>query len=386
MLRVLKYEEEQINRLLFQVSIIVPVVAYFVVFYFLNGSYIDAMVFSMAISGIVIRIFEKKLGKYAKYFYLSIMPFWGAVVIVFCNDGKFVAMTQAYLLWLFLGTAYYDVSAVKGCVAVTIIANSIGILINPEAYLKMHPPIIWGFVVFLYVIAVICALSITQRSHRLLEMEEQINDYENDLSYFQALQEKDEKYGELIHNMVHYLMAIGQMAKEENHEDILGLLKELNVELEHNVSIVYTNHKMVNAILSEKRTEAEKKNISFDAQVEQGCRFGKILDTDLVAMLGNLLDNAIRAAGKCEEGKRKVLVQIYMENQGRICVVKIVNTFWEKLVKNRSGFVSTKSEEGLHGVGIRSVKNMAEKYGGYLECLTEDHIFTSILVLHIGKE
>lgn len=141
-LRVLKYEEEQINTLLFRVSVIVPVVAYFVVVYFLGGSYKDAMVFSMAISGIVVRLFEKKLEGYAKYLYLSIMPFWGAVVLVFCNDGKFVAMTQAYFLWLFLGTAYYDVSAVKGCVGVTLVANSIGMLISPGAYLKLHPPII----------------------------------------------------------------------------------------------------------------------------------------------------------------------------------------------------------------------------------------------------
>ena len=386
MLRVLKYEESQINTLLFWVSIVVPVVAYFVVVYFLGGSPTkDAMVFSMAISSVVIRLFEGKLGKYAKYFYLSIMPLWGAVVLVYCNDGMFVSMTYAYLLWLFLGTAYYEVSAVQGCVVVTIVANVIGAMINADAYLKIHKPIIWGFNIFLYIIAVICAVSITKRSQRLLEMEEQINDYENELAFFETLQEKDEKHGEFIHNIVHYLMAIGEMAKEHNHENILGLIKELNVELEHSVNIVYTYHRVVNVILSEKRAAAEKRDIEFDVQVEQGCRFGQISDGDLVAMFGNLLDNAIRAAGKCEGDKRKVTVRMYMENQGRVCVVKIVNPYMGKLVKNRNGFVSTKKGDGIHGVGIKSVGNMAEKYGGYLECMTDDNMFTSLLVLHVEK-
>lgn len=386
MLRVLKYEESQINNLLFWVSIVVPVVAYFVVVYFLGGSPTkDAMVFSMAISSIAIRLFEKRLGRYAKYLYLSIMPLWGAVVLVYCNDGMFVSMTHAYLLWLFLGTAYYEVSAVKWCVIVTIVANVTGMIINVDAYLKIHKPIIWGFNVFLYVIAVICAVSITKRSKRLLEMEERINDYENELSFYEALQEKDEKHGEFIHNIVHYLMAIGEMAKEHNHENILGLIKELNVELEHSVNIVYTYHKVVNVILSEKRGEAERKEILFDVQVEQGCRFGQISDGDLVAMLGNLLDNALQAAGKCEGEQRWIKVRMYMENQGRVCVVKIVNPYIGKLLKNRNGFVSTKTGDGIHGVGIKSVGNMAEKYGGYLECLTENQMFTSVLVLHVEK-
>lgn len=103
-------------------------------------------------------------------------------------------------------------------------------------------------------------------------MEEQINDYENDLSYFQALQEKDEKHGEFIYNIVHYLMAIGEMAKQKNHDKILGLLKELNVELENNVSIVYTNQRVVNAILSEKSL-ASMRSIFMFLQ----CRFGGFL-------------------------------------------------------------------------------------------------------------
>lgn len=384
-LRILKFEEEQMNFMMFFVSIAVSVIAYWAVMIFLEGTAIDALVLLMVAAAVLIRLLEKRLGEYAKYFYISIMPLVGPIVIVIGNDGRFVAMTQAYFLWLFLGIAYYDTSVVKVCVSVTFIANLIGAFLSPASYLKLHPMVAWAFIVIVYLIAVVAAVIITERARELFEMERQLKIYENDLEYFQALQKKDEKYSEFIHNINHYFKAIGELAKQENHGDILGILDTLSVELENNERIIYTNHRIANAVLSEKRAEAESKGVIFDAYVEQGSCFGKVSDGDLVAMLGNLLDNAITAAEKCLEGSREVVVRVYMENRGRVCVVKITNSFVEEPVKGRTGFVSTKREEGLHGIGIKSVENMAEKYGGYLECLPEENSFTALLILPVEK-
>lgn len=383
--RVLKFEEEQMNFMMFLVSIAVSVIAYWAVMLFLEGTAIDALVLLMVAAAVFIRLFEKRLGEYAKYFYISIMPVVGPIVIVIGNDGRFVAMTQAYFLWLFLGIAYYDTSVVKACVAVTFIANLIGGFLSPAAYLKLHPMVAWVFIVIVYLIAVVAAVIITERARELFEMERQLKIYENDLEYFRVLQKKDEKYSEFIHNINHYFKAIGELARQENHGDILSILDTLSVELENNERIVYTNHRIVNAILSEKRAEAEARGVVYDVYVEQGSCFGQVSDGDLVAMLGNLLDNAITAAEKCPEGSRELVVRVYMENRGRICVIKLTNSYVEKPVKGRGGFVSTKREEGLHGIGIKSVENMAEKYGGYLECLPEDSGFTAILILPVEK-
>lgn len=382
-LRILNYEETQMNFFMFLVSIAVPVAAFIFVMLFLQGTAVDAIVLLMAVSGILIKTFEKKLGRYAKYLYISIMPFWGAFVIIIAADGKFVAMTQAYFLWLFLGIAYYDVSVVRVCVVVTLLTNCVAMSLFPAAYLKLHSSFVWAFIFIVYALAVIAAYAITSRTYHILGMEEQLKNYENDLVYLQALQKKDEKYGIFIHNMTHYLMAIGELAKDKNYESILGLLKELSVELENNERIIYTTHKVVNAILSEKKAEAEGQEIRFDAYVEQGCTFGMVSDGDLAAMFGNLLDNAVRAAGNCMEGEREVVVRVYMENQGRICVAKIVNAYSEKLIRTRSGFASTKKDRGMHGIGIKSVEKTAGKYGGYLECMAENNIFTSVLVLPV---
>ncbi len=47
---------------------------------------------------------------------------------------------------------------------------------------------------------------------------------------------------------------------------------------------------------------------------------------DLISMLGNLLDNAIRAAAETQ-GEKYIKSYIYMKEVGGFCVIKITNPF-----------------------------------------------------------
>ena len=50
-------------------------------------------------------------------------------------------------------------------------------------------------------------------------------------------------------------------------------------------------------------------------------------------------------------------------------------------IKKDGRFVSTKREDGLHGLGLRSVERIAKKNHGYLECNAEAKVFHTLLVL-----
>ncbi len=201
-----------------------------------------------------------------------------------------------------------------------------------------------------------------------------------DLSYYVQVQEINEKYKEFIHNTSHYLKTIGELARKNKNTNILDILHELNIELENSAMAVYSENHVMDAILNEKEAQAKKMEILFDVYVEPGTHMGSVADVDMITMLGNLLDNAIRAA-KQGEKEHYVKVRIFMQNEGSFCVVKIINNFGEEIIKNENGFVSTKKEKGVHGIGIQSVQNTAERYNGYLEYFVEKEVFTAILVL-----
>lgn len=203
-----------------------------------------------------------------------------------------------------------------------------------------------------------------------------------DLKYYQQLSGINKKHEEIIHNTSNYLKIIGELARENRNDNIINIISELNVELEKNETMIFSSNHVLNAILSEKRRSAEDKNVDLKIYVEPGVRFGKINDADLISMFGNLLDNAIRAASEAYKSN-KVDVKIFMQNDGNFCVAKIENDFNGVLNKKDNEFITTKTEKGIHGVGIKSVRSTAEKYDGYMECSDSNSIFTVVLILPV---
>lgn len=200
-----------------------------------------------------------------------------------------------------------------------------------------------------------------------------------DLNYYSQIQNMDNRYQAFNHDLSHHLKTIGELAKEKQIDSILSIINDLNIELESNVLTIYCNNPVINSVLSEKKSIAEKNEEKMDIYVEPGFSLGKISDTDIISMLSNLLDNAIRAV---ENSDNKVItVRLYTENQGCFNIVKIENHFTGELIRSVFGFETTKKEKGMHGIGIKSVANTAEKYNGYLECFDNNYIFTAVLVL-----
>ena len=384
--RVLDIKEKELNHIVFIVSFLVSVIAFFFVMLFLNGSTEDMAVFFIGAGCILVKILEKRLGKYAKYCYISILPIGTAIVIAADHSGRYQADTQCLFLWIMLAAAYGEVSMIIICAVMTVVSYAIGFALFPSAYRNMHPWIVWIYIAIIYSITVIIAILITKKNSHLLEIENQAAAYERQETYFQELQKKDEKYNRMIHDMKHYLRASGPLAQEKNDKAITGILEELNVEIAKNTSIIYTKHRVLNAILLEKKSEAEKCGILFDMYAEPGIRLGTVTDGDLAVIFGNLLDNAIQAVIRMEqeEDKKEIKVRIYMERAGKLCVVKITNPFMGKIAKNKNGFISAKRAGEANGIGIKSVEDTAKKYNGYLECMVEGKVFTAILILPVS--
>lgn len=379
--------EETINTIVFITGVIASVGACLFVIFFLDGSIRDAISLIAAVVYIIIRILEKKTDwfkKYAKYAYMTV-PFWTTIILVVSNDGKFAAVSQGYLMFLALSTAYHEVKVVFFCAAVTVISSIGAFVLFPQAMLKLDEPIVWVYISSIYIMSTLLSAFIAKRMELMVEQTRRMKAYEDELVYLKQLEKKDEKQSEFIHNINHYFIAIGELARVEHCDQIVNLVEELNGKLLQNQRIIYTNHKVLNAILSEKVNEATEQEINFETYVEPGVRLNGVTDGDLVAMLCNLFDNAIEATEQCEGEKRKISLWIYMEKEGKVCVTKLVNHFVQPVVRQKSGFISTKKNREMHGIGIRSVENTAKKYGGHLQCLIEEDRFTSILILPVEK-
>lgn len=218
--------------------------------------------------------------------------------------------------------------------------------------------------------------NLSQNSRQQLELLYQKAEVER----LTKIAEWNDNFNEIVHNTSHYLKVIGQLAYERKNDEICKVIEKLDEKLYREEIYEYSNHKMLNIILSEYSIKAESSGVVFDAYVEPGCILNHIHDVDLIAMLGNLLDNAILAASKRGEDAT-VVVRIFMQKEGKLCVIKVVNDYAEEIKEVRGKLISTKIEAGIHGIGLASVSKIAEQNNGYLEYYIIDEKFNAVIVL-----
>ena len=105
-----------------------------------------------------------------------------------------------------------------------------------------------------------------------------------------------------------------------------------------------------------------------------------VKSSDLCAILGNVLDNAIEACTKVKE-KDDRKVRLIIRRIQQMLVIKVENTYDQKPVVINGNYKTSKNDGGLHGWGIKSAQTAAEKYDGMVQSSCTDELFTTVVTL-----
>ena len=134
----------------------------------------------------------------------------------------------------------------------------------------------------------------------------------------------------------------------------------------------------VDALINYKNMTAREKEVTIylESQIPAELPYES---TDLSIILGNLLDNAIEATERVEDGKDIFMSLMYQKEK---LLIKIRNPYTGDLKKDRAGnYISEKKDRENHGIGLKSVRKVVEKYEGVMEIHTEDQTFEVYVIL-----
>ncbi|MBO5210032.1 MAG: GHKL domain-containing protein [Lachnospiraceae bacterium] len=218
-----------------------------------------------------------------------------------------------------------------------------------------------------------------QSTWKLQQQEIQITRLGMEKKHYGQLEQVNQEHAAFLHDIRHYMKAIGEMASEDNNTGIVSILSELQIKVSEAESIQLCQNPLLNTILNEKRKEAEKKHISIQIKVEPDCTINQIEDMDLIAIIGNLMDNAIEAAQKCRQGYIKTY--LFNHNSSNISVMKIVNNYEGKIEMEDGHLLTSKEDKMKHGFGVQNVQSIVEKYNGYVQNFYDEHEYTVVVVL-----
>lgn len=165
-------------------------------------------------------------------------------------------------------------------------------------------------------------------------------------------------------------MAAGQM------EEMGQYLDELEQSLDSVDTYVKSGNLMADAILNSKLTLAKQRKIRVSCKAVLP-EVLSVEDVDLCVLLGNLLDNALEACDLIPQEQR--FLRIYMVVNRSQLYISIQNSAKEELNFNERNYISQK--RGNHGLGMKRVKALTDKYEGYLTLANEPGIFAAELTL-----
>ncbi len=200
----------------------------------------------------------------------------------------------------------------------------------------------------------------------------------NKLLLYEAVAENVEKQRQLSHEYKNQIACIQALNKSGKTRELEEYIQKINGNVLHDLDSIDTNHAIINAILNAKYEEAVKKDIMVICKINDLSKI-HMEEQDVALVISNLLNNAIEACEKCE-GKKYIKIKFVHEEDNIVLSVK--NTY-NGQVKYREGEIITtkKEDEQNHGIGIKNVLRVIEKYEGFHVIKhTEDEFYISILI------
>lgn len=183
----------------------------------------------------------------------------------------------------------------------------------------------------------------------------------------------------LFHDLHHHIGLLRQLLSRAKLEEAIQYLDDLNAPVQEMTETVWTGDETVDYIINSKAAAAKERGIQYQAQVEFP-RHTNLRSADLCAVLGNLLDNALEAAGQVPK-KEERFVHLTVRRINQMLIIKVENSFSTPPVSQDGVFMTSKSNNGLHGWGLKSAQAAAEKYDGTVQASHEDNVFKAVAAL-----
>lgn len=207
----------------------------------------------------------------------------------------------------------------------------------------------------------------------------------------QRLAMQKEHYGQLSqqiklareagHDLRHHMRILRGLAEQAQWERLESYLHEYEPHIRERDFTLWSDHPVADAVLGYYAAAARERNIVYDVRLAIPPTL-PFPDDELCILLSNLLENAIEAMSRQNQGRRR----LYLRGEATEHRLGLVadNTFSGELRQKDGIFLSTKHAGA--GLGLSSITTIAEKYGGLTDFSAENGVFhASVLIPLAGR-
>lgn len=201
--------------------------------------------------------------------------------------------------------------------------------------------------------------------------------YQNQL---EVIMESGNRVRALRHDMKNHILALQVLVQRKEIEETNQYLDSMKNFMTNPKEYVKTGNDTVDSLLNYKIQKANEvlnvveTKISIPEQLH-------LRSFDLNVLLGNLLDNAIDASMQTEDKKLRITIKL---DKG-ILFLNICNSC-QRIADGRNDFLETTKEDKVnHGIGLKNVRRIVEKYHGEIMFLCENDSMETDVMMYIKE-
>ena len=160
------------------------------------------------------------------------------------------------------------------------------------------------------------------------------------------------------HDLKHQLKALSRL---ENSEERNEYIKEVQQAVSIYDATYHSGCETLDYVLREKTLISNERGVAFSCMTD-GQLINFMSATDIYALMGNAFDNALESV--VMEKPEERVISLHIKERGDMVLIHMENRC-SRDVKFVDGLPTTsKDDRSLHGFGSKSIKYIAEKYGG----------------------
>ena len=179
---------------------------------------------------------------------------------------------------------------------------------------------------------------------------------------------------EIKHDLEKHFLYIKTMEENGERDKAIDYMNNLiDGKLNSSQKIVFTDNDVFNALINIRLEICQQKHIRPNINIESEAIDG-ICSEDIAILFGNIFDNAIEAAEKTDDK----VIMFNVQLQGDYISIYMENSFDGTL---DSELKTKKSNKREHGIGLKNVMKLVEKYNGMMKCFQEGKMFCCDILL-----
>lgn len=234
-----------------------------------------------------------------------------------------------------------------------------------QVYIVMSIALLF-LMLFFNAIFLLMAISINrnvrlQQENQLLSMQQQ---------RYESLKAAIEEARQARHDMRHQLNQISALAEAGDLDNLKAYLAK-TVSRIPDLDMNFCENRAADSVVGYYCALAKREGVPFCAKLDLP-QVLPVDEIDLCLVLSNLLENAFEASLRTAPARRRIKLTAYLHGNS-LALIQVENTY-DGVIREKGGVFQSSKRKG-DGIGLQSVRHIAEKSGGVNTVTYQDGLF-----------